>query len=196
MQSEVIDKLIASFRKLPGIGAKTAKRYAYSIIENDYDNAKEFAQAIIDVKDKIKFCKTCGNYCEDDYCEFCQTRKSKIICVVQWPKDIESFEKIPSFNCLYHVLHGLIDFQKGVTPDDLKIDMLVDRVKNGDIEEVILATDTTPGGEMTKRYIYKALSPLGVKITTLATGISLGSEIEFADEITLEMALKNRKAQD
>lgn len=196
MDSEVIDKLIAQFRKLPGIGAKTAKRFAYTIIENDVKFAKEFSNALIDVKEKIKFCSICGNYTEQEICQYCSTREPNIICVVQYPNDIDSFEKINSFNCVYHCLHGLIDFQKGITPEDLGIEKLVDRVNNAKVEEVILALDTTPGGEMTKKYIYRLLKDTGVKITSLATGISLGSEIEFADEITLEMALKNRKIED
>lgn len=191
MRSEAMAKLVAAFRSLPGVGAKTAFRYAYNIIEMDEEQAQNFINAIKEAKQKIKLCAICGNYCEHDVCEICQTRDKKTICVVSEPKDIISFEKIGEFNGVYHVLHGTLDFQKGIGVDEIKIKELVDRLEG--VKEVIIATNPDVTGELTSSYLAGLIKPLGIKVSRLAYGISVGSEIEYADEMTLSRALQDRK---
>ena len=193
IQSESMARLIAAFRTLPGVGSKTAARYAYQIIEGGMDDAEAFASAILDAKRNIKFCSKCGNYTENDVCETCLTRSSRVICVVAQPKDIDPIEKAGVFNGAYHVLHGVIDFQKGVTEDKLRIKELITRIQEEGTEEVIIATNPDVCGELTGAYLAGTLKPLGVKVTRLAYGISVGSEIEYADANTLQHALSDRK---
>ena len=180
MQSESFDKLVASFRKLPGVGAKTAMRYAYSIIEKSADDAETFAQNILDVKQNIKFCSICGNYTEKEVCDICEKRSHKTICVVAYPKDVEPFEKTGAYDGVYHILHGVLDFQNGIDADKIRIRELIARL-NG-VEEVIVATNPDVCGELTGAYLANIIKPLGIKVTRLAYGISVGSEIEYADE--------------
>lgn len=184
-------RLIAMFRTLPGVGLKTATRYAYGVIEKDEDYAKEFAEALTEAKEKIHFCKECGNYTDAEICDICASRDKSVICVVAEPKDIAPFEKMGDFNGVYHVLHGVIDFQKGVSVDDIRIKELVSRLTG--VKEVIVATNPDIGGELTATYIANLIKPLNIKVTRLAYGISVGSEIEYADELTLQRALKDRK---
>ncbi len=191
MESESMACLIAKFRTLPGVGLKTATRYAYSVIEKDITYAEEFAEAIVDAKKKIHFCKECGNYTDADICDICATRDKSVICVVAEPKDIAPFEKIGDFNGVYHVLHGVIDFQKGVGVDDIRIKELLARLTG--VKEVIVATNPDIGGELTATYLANLIKPLGITVSRLAYGISVGSEIEYADELTLQRALKDRK---
>ncbi len=189
--TDSMSRLVACFRRLPGVGTKTAMRYAYSVIENDEEFANEFASAVTDAKKNIHFCAECGNYTEDDVCEFCRTRNKKVICVVAQPKDIAPFEKTGSFDGVYHVLHGTIDFRNGVGVDDIRIKELLARLVG--VEEVIIATNPDVSGELTASYLAGQIKPLGIKVTRLAYGISVGSEIEYADEITLQRALSDRK---
>ena len=189
--TESLTRLVACFRRLPGVGTKTAVRYAYSVIENDEEFANEFSSAILDAKKNIHFCAECGNYTEDEVCEFCRTRNKKVICVVAQPKDIAPFEKTGSFDGVYHVLHGTIDFRNGVGVDDIRIKELLARLVG--VEEVIIATNPDVSGELTASYLAGQIKPLGIKVTRLAYGISVGSEIEYADEITLQRALSDRK---
>ncbi len=183
--------LIAKFRTLPGVGLKTATRYAYSIIEKDLAFAEDFASAIVEAKKNIHFCSECGNYTDAEVCDICATRDKSIICVVAEPKDIAPFEKMGDFSGVYHVLHGVIDFQKGISVDDIRIKELLARLTG--VREVIVATNPDIGGELTATYIANLIKPLGITVSRLAYGISVGSEIEYADELTLQRALKDRK---
>lgn len=193
IQSESVSALISAFRTLPGVGTKTAARYAYKIIDGTNEEAEAFAQAILSAKRNVKFCSVCGNYTESDVCEFCATRSDKVICVVAQPKDIDPIEKTGAFNGSYHVLHGVIDIQKGIDADKIRIRELIQRLSTGHTEEVIVATNPDLGGELTGAYIAAAVKPLGIKVTRLAYGISVGSEIEYADSNTLQHALDDRK---
>lgn len=190
---EPIERLIEYFRSLPGVGKKTAQRYAFYIIENNKDKAENFAKAIMDVKNKVRLCSECGNYSSNEVCPICQRRNQKIICVVQEPKDIVSMEKVKSFEGVYHVLFGCINPLENKGPNDIRIKELLTRVNKNGVQEVIMATNPDVEGEATAMYIAKVLKPLGVKVTRLAQGISIGSDIEFADEVTLEKALRARQ---
>ena len=184
-------RLIAQFRTLPGVGLKTATRYAYSVIEKDEKYAHDFADILVEAKEKIHFCKECGNYTDADICDICATRDKSVICVVAEPKDIAPFEKMGDYKGVYHVLHGVIDFQKGVGVEDIRIKELISRLAG--VKEVIVATNPDIGGELTATYIANQVKPLGITVSRLAYGISVGSEIEYADELTLQRALKDRK---
>lgn len=188
-----IEVLIEYFRSLPGVGKKTAQRYAFYIIENNREKAENFAKAIVDVKDKVRLCKECGNYSTSDICPICSRRNKQLICVVQEPKDILSIEKVRSFDGVYHVLFGCINPLENKGPNDIRIKELLARVQANNTKEVIMATNPDVEGEATAMYIAKILKPLGVKVTRLAQGISIGSDIEFADEVTLEKALRQRQ---
>ena len=190
---ESMDKLINSFTKLPAVGQKTAERYAYAVISMNKDDVIEFANNLINAKDSIKFCSVCGNWSEDDVCSICKTRSSEIICVVKEPKDVLAMEKVRNYSGTYHVLHGCINPLQGKGPDDIRIKELLARVSKGDVKEVIMATNSDVEGEATSMYIAKLLKPLDIKITRLAQGISMGSDIEFADEVTLTKALQDRR---
>lgn len=187
-----IERLVAAFRSLPGVGLKTAERYAYSIIKKDEENAKEFADAIINAKLKVKYCKECGNYTDSEICSICAKRNPDIICVVKEPKDVAAMEKVKSFNGVYHVLHGTINPLENRGPNDIRIKELLVRVNRLKTKEVIMATNPDVEGEATALYIARLLKPLGIKVTRLAQGISMGSELEYADEITLTKALEKR----
>ena len=188
-----IEKLINSFQKLPGVGYKTAQRYAYSIINMEKEQVKDFANSLVSVKENVKYCSVCGNFTDRDVCTICSERKSDIICVVKEPKDVLALEKVKDFDGLYHVLHGCISPIDGKGPDDIRIKELLDRIKKGNISEVILATNPDVEGEATAMYIAKLLKPLGVKVTRIAQGISIGSDLEYADEVTLSRAIEDRR---
>lgn len=196
MQDEVIENLIEQFRTLPGVGYKTAQRYAFSIIEGRLERAKRFADAIVEAKEKIRFCKECGNFTDKEVCSICQTRNKKIICVVKDPRDIISMERVKSFDGVYHVLFGTISPLEHRGPDDIKIKELLARISKDNVEEVIMATNPDVEGDATAMYIAKLLKPLGVKVTRLAQGIAMGSELEYADEVTLSKALEARREID
>lgn len=189
---ETIEKLIANFQKLGGVGYKTAQRYAYKIIDMEIDDVNDFAKTILDVKNNVKYCAKCGNFTEEEICNICKNRKSSIICVVAEPKDVIAFEKVKEQDLMYHVLHGCISPLENKSPDDLNIKSLLKRVQQDDIKEVLIATNPTIEGEATAMYIAKILKPLGVKCTRLAQGISMGSDIEYADQLTLEVAINSR----
>ena len=191
MMPEALSRLVAEFRKLPAVGLKTASRYAYSILEMSEADAEDFANAVIEARRKIHICKLCGDYTEGEICQRCQTADKSTILVVGEPKDIRAIEKLGTYNGLYHALHGLLDFRKGVGADNIRIKELLERLYG--VKEVILATNPDISGEMTANYIAGLLKPLGVKVTRLAHGIPMGSEIEYADEMTLERALDDRK---
>ena len=183
--------LIARFRALPGVGAKTAARYAYAVLGFSEEEAEQFAAAIVDAKRKIHFCKECGTYTDKEICDLCATRNKSVICVVAEPKDIAAVEKTGEFKGVYHVLHGVIDFQKGIGAENIRIKELLARLSG--VKEVIVATNPDIGGELTATYLANQIKPLGIKVSRLAYGISVGSEIEYADELTLQRALKDRK---
>ena len=190
---EPIARLINEFSKLPGVGKKTAQRYAYSIIRGTDDNAKNFAEALINVKKQVKFCEVCGNYTDVSPCKICKTRKSDIVCVVKEPKDVLAIDKSNSFNGTFHVLHGTINPMANIGPNDIRIKELLDRVNSQDINEVIVATNPDVEGEATAMYIAKLLKPFSIKVTRIAQGVAMGSELEFADEVTLSRAIADRR---
>lgn len=193
MQDDMIERLIESFRTLPGVGYKTAQRYAFSIIEGKKERAQKFADAILQAKEKIGFCKVCGNFTEKEICPICQTRNRKIVCVVKEPKDVLAMEKVKNYNGVYHVLFGTISPLEHRGPNDIKIKELLARVSEDEVEEVIMATNPDVEGDATAMYIAKLLKPLGVKVTRIAQGVAMGSDLEFADEVTLSKALEARR---
>ena len=192
---EAIQRLAEQFGRLSGVGRKTAIRMAFSVIELDAEAAQEFASAIIDAKQKIHECPICGNLTDKELCSVCEDeqRNKKLICVVEDVRAVMSIEKVREFNGVYHVLGGVISPINGITPDKIRFAELISRVNNDDVEEVIVATTPTPDGEVTAMYISKYLKPLGVKVTRLAYGVPVGSDLEYADEITLGRALEGRR---
>jgi recombination protein RecR len=189
----VIEKLIEEFAKLPGIGYKTAQRLTIHVLNLPDQEVKEFAEALIKAKGTIRYCSICGNFTDKDPCAICSNpnRDKSIICVVEQPKDIMIVEKVKEFNGVYHVLHGNISPMAGRGPDDIKLRELVRRM-NGEVKEVIVATNPNIEGEATAMYISKILKPLGVKVTRIAHGIPVGGDLEYADEVTLSKALEGR----
>ena len=190
---EPIGRLINQFTKLPGVGAKTAQRYAYKIINMTEDEAKEFAESIIKAKAEVKYCTVCGNYTDKEVCDICSTRDCSVICVVKEPKDVLAMEKAHEFKGVYHVLHGTISPMEGITPNDIRIKELLGRIAQGGVTEVIMATNPDVEGEATAMYISTLIKPLGIKVSRLAHGIPIGCELEYADEITLSRAILDRK---
>lgn len=190
---EPIGRLMNEFSKLPGVGKKTAQRYAYRIINMSESEARAFADAIVGVKRRVRFCKICGNFTEEEVCDICKTRDKSVVCVVKEPKDVIALEKLHEFKGVYHVLHGVIDPMNGVTPNDIRIKELLSRVEEGGVKEVIMATNPDVEGEATAMYIAKLLKPLGVTVSRIAHGVPIGSELEYTDEVTLARALLERK---
>lgn len=191
---EPIARLINEFTKLPGVGAKTAQRYAYKVINMSEEEARSFADAILNAKSQVKYCKICGNYSEGEVCELCQTRQSEIICVVKEPKDVIALEKAHEFNGVYHVLHGVINPLEGVGPNDIRVKELLARIAEGGVKEVIMATNPDVEGEATAMYVATLLKPLGIKVTRLAHGIAVGTELEYADVSSLSRAIIDRRS--
>lgn len=191
---KTIKDLIACFKKLPGVGEKTAERYALSILNFDKDFNDMFSETLKNVKTKIRRCSICNNYSEEDICPICKdkTRNNDIICVVEEPKNVILFEKIGTYNGLYHVLDGLISPLDGVNPEDIKIESLLERIKKDNIKEVIIAVKPSIEGETTALYISKLLENKNVKITKIAHGVPLGADMDYIDTLTLELALENR----
>ncbi len=191
-----MEKLTEQFARLPGIGAKSAQRLAFHVLSLSKEEAQEFSQAILDAKEKVHTCPVCQNLTEGDGpCALCSSfkRDKTVICVVAEPKDVIAMERGGEYNGLYHVLHGVISPMNRVGPDDLRIRSLVDRVVQGDISEVIMATNPDTEGEATAMYLSRLLKPFGVKITRLAYGIPVGSHLEYADNATLMRALQGRQ---
>ena len=189
---ESIGRLVNEFSKLPGVGKKTAQRYAYKVIDMPEAEAKAFADAILGVKRKVKYCKVCGNFTEEEKCGICRTREASVICVVKEPKDVTAIEKLREFKGVYHVLHGVIDPLAGVGPNDIRIRELLARIHEGGVKEVIVATNPDVSGDATAMYLAKLIKPLEVKVTRLAHGIPVGSEIEYTDDVTLARAFVER----
>ena len=190
---EPIGRLINQFTKLPGVGSKTAQRYAYKIINMTEEESAEFAESILRAKREVRYCSVCGNYTDKEICDICSTRDGSVICVVKEPKDVLAMEKSHEFKGVYHVLHGALSPMEGITPNDIRIKELLARIAKGGVKEVIMATNPDVEGEATAMYISGLLKPLGIKVTRLAHGIPVGSELEYADEITLSRALLDRK---
>ena len=189
-----LTKLVEQFASLPGIGRKTAQRLAFYILTLTKEQAKEFADAILDAHEKIRYCSVCKKYTDREYCEICEdeTRDPSLICVVEDAKDVAAFERTREYRGLYHVLGGLISPMDGIGPDQIFVKELLVRVQSGEIREVIMATNPTVEGEATAMYVGRLLKPFGVKVSRLAYGIPVGSDLEYADEVTLFKALENR----
>jgi len=189
-----LSKLIQEFKKMPSIGTKTAQRLAFYILRISEAEASKLADAIIEIKKKIKYCSICGNITESEVCPICRNpeRNKQIICVVEEPKDILVLEKTAVFKGLYHVLMGAISPLDGIGPDDLRINNLLERLKEGQVKEVIIATDPNTEGEATATYLAHLIKPLGIKISRIARGLPMGMDMEYADEGTLTKALEGR----
>lgn len=192
---ESIGRLIEELKKLPGIGGKSAQRLAYHILRSPRDQADMLCEAIREVKDRVSYCSVCNTITDIDPCRFCAdaARDHSVVCVVEEPQNVSAIEKTRDFKGTYHVLMGALSPLQGIGPDDLKIKGLVQRVGGGEIKEVILATNPTVEGEATAIYLARLLKPLGVRVTRIATGIPVGSDLEYADEITMGKAMEGRR---
>lgn len=189
-----LTELIAQFERLPGIGKKTAQRLAYSILEQPPERAEKFAEALVNARKKIHFCKVCQAFTDLEVCSICDSpeRDRSVICVVAEPRDVMAFERTREFSGVYHVLHGVISPLDGIGPDQLRIKELMARLGSGEVKELIMATNPTVEGEATSSYISRLVKPMGVKVTRLAYGIPVGSDLEYADEFTLARAIAGR----
>lgn len=194
MYATPIARLIEEFAKMPGIGKRTAERLAYHVLKLSKEEVDGFAEALKNAKEKIIFCPVCQSLTERIPCDICgdSRRDQTLICVVEKPKDVVKIEKTREYKGTYHVLHGVISPMDGVGPDDIRIKELLARITEGDVKEVIMATNPNLEGEATAMYIAKLLAPFGVKVTRLAHGIPVGGDLEFADEVTLTRALEGR----
>lgn len=192
--SKLLNDAVAEFSKLPGIGNKTALRLVLHLLKKTEDEVNIFGQTIIELRKNIKKCKICKNVSDNDICEICsdKTRNGKLICLVENINDVIAIERTGQYRGLYHVLGGLISPMEGIGPDNLEIDSLIERINNSDTEELIFALNATPEGETTNFYTYKKVSGTGVKITTLAKGVSIGSELQYVDELTLGRSIIDR----
>jgi recombination protein RecR len=190
-----LQRLIDEFRRLPGIGQKSAQRLAFYVLRSPRDQAAALAAALTDVKDNLGICAECNNISDAELCPYCRDphRDHSQICVVEEPHSILPVETTRSFNGLYHVLHGAISPLRGIGPEQLKIKGLLDRIAKEDVKEIILANNPTVEGEATAVYLSRLLRPLGVKVTRIAMGIPVGSDLEFADEVTMLKSLENRR---
>jgi len=188
-------KLIEHFRALPGIGAKTAVRLAYHVLDMDAGEARALAGAIIEAKEKIGFCNTCFNLSDRNPCAICASaeRDHSLICVVEQPQDVAAMERMRDFRGVYHVLHGALSPLEGVGPGDIRIKELLGRLADETVKEVIMATNPNVEGEATAMYIAKLLKPMGLKVTRIAHGLPVGGDLEYADEVTLSKAMENRR---
>ena len=189
-----LTELVNQFARLPGIGKKTAQRLAFSILEQPEENAKKFAEALINARQQIHFCSCCQSLTDKAICHICDDarRDHTVICVVEDPKDVLAFERTREFSGVYHVLHGVISPLDGIGPDQLKIKELMSRLSNDAVKEIIMATNPTVEGEATASYISRLVKPMGIKVTRLAYGIPVGGDLEYADEYTLARALEGR----
>jgi recombination protein RecR len=186
-----VAKLAGYFSRLPGVGKKTAGRYAYAVINMSREDACGFSDAIAEVKEKVRFCKTCGDFTDEEECVVCRTRDASVILVVKEPKDVLAIEKVREYQGVYHVLHGVLDPNNNVGPEDIRIKELLPRLDG--VKEIIVATNPDLLGEATAMYIARLLKNFDVTVTRIAHGLPVGSEIEYADEMTLSRALSDRK---
>jgi len=193
--AEPLARLITEFKRLPGIGQKSAQRLAFHVLRAGREDAEHLAQAILEVKDKLGLCGVCHNISESDLCIYCgdSNRDSRVVCVVEEPHNIVGIETTRQFEGRYHVLHGALSPLRGIGPESLKIKGLVERIGQGEIQEVIVATNPTVEGEATAVYLARLLKPLGVRVTRIAMGVPVGSDLEFADEVTISKAMEGRR---
>jgi recombination protein RecR len=193
--AEPLARLIQEFKRLPGVGQKSAQRLAFHVLRASRDDAERLSQAVIDVKDKLGLCSQCNNISDGELCPYCRDphRDQAVLCVVEEPHNILPIETTRSFQGVYHVLHGSISPLRGIGPEQLRIKGLIERVGHGEIQEIILATNPTVEGEATAVYLSRLLKPLGVRVTRIAMGIPVGSDLEFADEVTMSKSLENRR---
>ncbi len=193
--SKAMARLVEAFNKLPGIGPKTAQRLAYFILKLPREEVEVISQALIEARDKITLCSCCGNFTEEQPCHVCRDnrRDPGVICVVQEPRDLLAMEKTGEYQGNYHVLQGAISPIDGVGPDNIRIKELLERVQQGNVKEIILATNPNVEGEATAMYISRLMKPLGVRITRIAHGLPVGGDLEYADEVTLTRALEGRR---
>lgn len=189
-----LTELINQFSRLPGIGKKTAQRLAYSILEQPPERAKQFAEALVNAREKIHFCATCQSLTDLEVCQICsdERRDKSVICVVEDPRDVMAFERTREYMGVYHVLHGVISPLDNIGPDKLRIKELMERLNDSTVKEIIMATNPTVEGEATASYISRLVKPMGLKVTRLAYGIPVGGDLEYADEYTLARALEGR----
>jgi len=187
---ESLDKLTNAFRSLTGVGFKTAQRYAYSILNMEEAEVKNFAESMVNAKQRIRFCNECGNFSETEVCGACLKTKGETICVVSEPKDVVIIDKLKNFDGAVHVLHGCINPLEHKSPDDIRIKELIARVRKYNTKEVIMATNPDIPGDTTAYYIADLLRPFGVKVSRLAQGLSIGTDLEYADEVTLNRAME------
>ena len=188
-------RLVEQLQKLPGIGAKSAQRLAFHVLKTPREDSERLCEAIRDVKDRVTYCSNCNNITDADPCAFCTSasRDQRLICVVEEPQNVSVVEKTREFRGVYHVLMGTLSPLQGIGPDDLKIKGLLTRVGDGAVDEVILATNPTVEGEATALYLARLLKPLGVRVTRIAMGIPVGSDLEYADEVTMSRAMAGRR---
>jgi len=193
--AEPLARLINEFKRLPGIGQKSAQRIAFHVLRASREDAEHLAQAVLDVKDKLGLCAVCNNISDGEMCQYCSDprRDGSVVCVVEEPHNIVGIETTRTFAGRYHVLHGALSPLRGIGPESLKIKGLVERIGQGEIQEVIVATNPTVEGEATAVYLARLLKPLGVKVTRIAMGIPVGSDLEFADEVTMSKSLEGRR---
>jgi recombination protein RecR len=193
--AEPLARLINEFKRLPGIGQKSAQRIAFHIMRSSRDDAEHLATTIMDVKDKLRICATCNNISDAELCQFCRNpdRDQTVVCVVEDPNNIVGVEVTRQFNGLYHVLGGALSPLRGIGPEQLRIKSLVDRIARGSLQEIIVATNPTVEGEATAVYLSRLLKPLGMKVTRIAMGVPVGSDLEFADEVTMWKAMEGRR---
>jgi recombination protein RecR len=190
-----LQNLVDQFKRLPGVGAKSAQRLAFHVLKTPREEAERLCDAIREVKDRVTYCSTCNNITDTDPCGYCAdpARDHRLICVVEEPQNVQVVEKTGAFRGVYHVLLGALSPLQGIGPDDLKIKGLLTRMAGGEVEEIILATNPTVEGEATAIYLARLLKPLGARITRIATGIPVGSDLEYADELTMGKAMEGRR---
>ena len=188
-------RLVEHFRRLPGVGPKSATRLAYHVLKMDKEQVAALAQSLIDARERISYCSECYNLTDCDPCALCraEARDHGVLCVVESPRDVAAMERTRGFDGLYHVLHGALSPLDGVGPEDIKVKELLTRVGRGNIREVIMCTDPDVEGEATAMYVARLLKPLGVTVTRIAHGLPMGGDLEYADEVTLSKALENRR---
>jgi recombination protein RecR len=193
--AEPLARLIQEFKRLPGIGQKSAQRLAFHVLRTPREDAERLSQALLDVKDKLGLCANCNNISESELCNFCSDphRDLSVICVVEEPHNILPIETTRQFTGQYHVLHGSLSPLRGIGPEQLRISNLLERIQSGDIQELIVATNPTVEGEATAVYLSRLLKPLGVRVSRIGMGIPVGSDLEFADEVTMGKSLENRR---
>lgn len=193
--AEPMGRLIDEFKRLPGIGQKSAQRLAFHLLRASREDAERLVQAVLDVKDRMRLCAQCNNISDTELCPICSDshRNQRLLCVVEEPRNILIIEKTGQFNGAYHVLHGSISPLRGIGPDQLKVKSLLERLERATIEEVIIATSPTAEGEATSVYLSRLLKPLGVKVTRIGMGIPVGSDLDYVDEVTMQKSMEGRK---